>query len=98
MTATVDIGKPYGMAKIRVECSSTKDNFSRKFLRLTIKTNEKVFEVPEAMLAAFNNPGDFMIHGGVMDEEVNFIFQYEKKSKHFSEGHIRFKNGAFNVW
>lgn len=98
MTATVDIGKPYGIAKIEVECSSMKDNVSRKFTKLIIKTKNKEFKAPEAMLATFNNPGDFMIHGGVMDEEVNFIFQYEMKPKTFSEGHIRFKNGVFNIW
>lgn len=98
MTATVDIGKPYGMVKIEVVCSSTQDNVSRKFVRLAIKTKNKEFTAPESMLAAFNNPGDFMIHGGVVDEKVNFFFRYEKKPRRFDEGRILFKNGVFSVW
>ncbi len=70
----------------------------RKFTKLVVKTKDKDFAAPESMLVPFNNPGEFRIHGGVTDDEINFIFEYEKTPKTFAEGRIRFKNGKFNVW
>jgi hypothetical protein len=99
LTADVKIGKPYGETKIIVVCSSTDEKITRKFTKLIIKTKDKEFSAPETMLAAFNNPGNFMIHGGVEDDkEVNFIFQYEKAPHSFAEGRINFRNGIFKLW
>ena len=98
LTAVVDIGKPYGEAKIIVICSSTEEKFTRKFTKLIIQTKDKEFSAPESMLAKFNNPGDFMIHGGVDVDEVNFIFYYEKAFHTFDEGRINFREGNFRVW
>jgi len=98
LTAIVDYGKKYGEVKIVAECSSTKESITRKFTKLVVKTKDKDFVAPESMLAPFNNPGEFRIHGGVTDDEINFIFEYEKSPKTFTEGRIRFKNGKFNVW
>lgn len=99
LTAVVKIGKPYGEAKIIVVCSSAEERITRKFNKLIIKTKDKEFSAPATMLAAFNNPGDFMIHGGVEDDkEVNFIFEYEKAPHRFTEGRINFRNGIFKLW
>lgn len=98
LTAVVDIGKPYGEAKVIVVCSSTEEKITRKLTKLIIKTKDKEFSAPNSMLAKFNNPGDFMIHGGVEEKEVNFIFQYEKAPHRFAEGRINFSKGTFKVW
>ena len=99
LTAVVNLDKPYGETKIIVMCSSTEEKITRKFTKLIVKTKEKEFSAPESMLAAFNNPGDFMIHGGVNDNKtVNFIFYYEKAPHTMAEGRINFRNGKFKVW
>jgi hypothetical protein len=99
LTAIVTIDKPYGEAKVIALCSSTEEKITRKFLKLLIKTKDKEYSAPETMLAKFNNPGNFMIHGGVDDnKEINFIFQYEKAPHRFTEGRINFRNGTFKVW
>lgn len=99
LTATVKIDKHYGEAKVIVLCSSTDEKITRKFMKLLIQTKDKEYSAPATMLEKFNNPGNFMIHGGVEDnKEINFIFQYEKAPHRFTEGRINFRNGTFKVW
>jgi hypothetical protein len=96
--ATVDVGKPYEIVTIRIECSSIKDDFDRKFTKIIIETKDKQYIAPEAVISKFRNPGTPWVHGGIEGGEVNLIFDYEVKPGSYTNGNIRFHNGVFSVW
>ncbi len=97
MTMTTDIGANYGMAKIIMECSSAKDNFSREMTALKIITKDADFIAPTSVISKFRNPGDVQIHGGIEEPEVNIYVHYESQPHIFMNGHIQFKNGKFRI-
>lgn len=96
--STVDIGEPYGVSTIKIECSSIKDDYERRFTKIIIETKSKQYVAPEVLISKFRNPGTPWIHGGIEGNEVNLIFEYEIKPGSYTEGHIRFHKGVFSEW
>jgi len=98
MIMKTDVGQPYGMATITIECSSLEDNYSRQITSLKIKTKNKEYVAPNSIISKFRNPQGILIHGGIDAPEVNFIFDYEWKPYSFRGGYIQFKKGIFKIY